>query len=113
MDAALATFAHFTISERTSAANCPGVLVTGSTPRSSRRLLVAGFLTIVTSASLSFATISFGVAAGARMPYQVLMSKPGRPDSLGGGNLGNSGWGSGGHTARGLSRRASTNGIAA
>src|SRR6186997_2274328 len=64
MDAALATFAHFTISERTSAANCPGVLVTGSTPRSSRRLLVAGFLTIMTSASLSFATISFGVAAG-------------------------------------------------
>ena len=47
MDAALATFAHFTISARTSAANCSGVLETGSTPSSSRRLLVAGLLTIL------------------------------------------------------------------
>jgi len=53
------------------AANCSGVLLTASTPRSAKRFFTSGSCSALTVSAFSFATMSRGVAFGAKNPYQM------------------------------------------
>src|SRR5690554_5694887 len=74
-------FANFSFSERLYAANSLGMLPTGTEPISPMRLAISGSCTISWISAPSLFRISSGVPAGAHTPYQVLISKPGTPDS--------------------------------
>src|SRR5882672_7812746 len=72
---------HFAWSSRMKRANSSGVLAAGSAPRPiifSRTSLIASTRFASTE---SFATVAFGVAAGASSPNQPTASYPGNPDS--------------------------------
>src|SRR4051794_22766736 len=84
----LTTLLHFTFSSRRNVAYCSGVLATISNPILVNCSRTFGCWTAATISLLRRLTISFGVAAGARMPNHVITSKPGKPDSAIVGNSG-------------------------
>src|SRR5262249_37323824 len=69
--------------------NSAGEVAVGSMPTVRMRRTTSGSLSAVTTAALSFATISGGVPPGAAMPNQLVMSNPFRPSSSKLGTLGN------------------------
>src|SRR6478672_9599085 len=64
------TFRHLTISSLMNAANCSGVVLTGSAPRTAHCSLTAGRAMIRVTSLCSRCTIACGVFAGASRPYQ-------------------------------------------
>src|SRR5450432_3964037 len=91
MPTVFASGVHFAMSRLITAENSSGVLPTGSAPSDSRRSRISGVRTILAISVDSRVTISFGVAAGARMPNQATVSYPGKPDSCTVGTSGSSG----------------------
>ena len=63
-----------------SARSC-GVPPVVSKPSVWKRSRIAGSFTILLVSALMRSTIAFGVCAGAKMPNQFELSKPGTPDS--------------------------------
>ena len=62
-----------------------------SAPRSRSRFFVVSSASALRSASLSLATISFGVPFGAKMAFQALTWNSGRPPSVVVGTSGSAG----------------------
>src|SRR5262249_2539981 len=81
-------FAYFSISLWISAPNSCGVGGAGAGPIVRKRVATSGSFKAALIAALSLATIADGVPAGATMPNQPVVSKPGTPASS---NVGTSG----------------------
>ena len=75
------SFAFSAISFLMNDANASGVLLTGSRPSFCNAAFISGLPTALTVAAFSCARMSRGRPAGARSPFQLERSKPGRPDS--------------------------------
>src|SRR5207237_1314957 len=72
MFAALMISAHCADSARVAAPNSSGELPTTSAPRSVMRFFTSGSLSTRITSAWIFKTVSFGVAAGARRPKQLV-----------------------------------------
>src|SRR5207253_10680200 len=77
MLASLMSLPYLSISARMKAANCSGVLLTASTPRSANFFFTSGSASALTVSALSFATIDRGVPAGISTPHQFTVTRPG------------------------------------
>ena len=77
----MTTLAHFACSDAICAANCCGVLLTGSKPFSDNEWRTSGMFRIATISLLSRDTMASGVYAGATTPYHSTDSMPGNPAS--------------------------------
>lgn len=79
--AALTMSRHFSPSDTLNRANVAGSDPTGLAPRPAYCVTTLGWRSARAACSDSLATMAGGVPLGAHRPYQVLMSKPGNPDS--------------------------------
>ncbi len=77
MLASLMSLPYLSISARMKAANCSGVLLTASTPRSANFFLTSASASALTVSPLSFATMARGVPAGISTPHQFTATRPG------------------------------------
>src|SRR5712671_4975913 len=72
------TLAHFSVSVATRAPNSPGVPPMIVPPMSVKRLRTLGSLSALLISRFNRSTIVAGVSLGTPMPYQTLVSSPGR-----------------------------------
>ena len=82
--------AYFASSRAIICANCSGVSGAGSAPSAMSFARTSGVFRILVTSAFHFAIMAAGVPAGAKSPYHVEMSKPGRPASAIVGNSGTS-----------------------
>ena len=71
-----------------SAANWSGVEMKGSIPWLNSFSLMSGIVITLAISAPNLSMIALGVAAGASIPYQMLTTKPFRPDSMAVGSSG-------------------------
>src|SRR6266436_1269133 len=77
MLASLMSLPYLSISARMKAANCSGVLLAASTPRSAKRFFTSASFRALTVSALSLSMIGRGVPAGISTPHQFTATSPG------------------------------------
>src|SRR5438105_3149861 len=84
MLASLMSLAYLSISDLMKAANCSGVLLTATTPKSANFFFTSGSASAFTVSAWSFCTIGRGVPAGKSTPHQFTATSPGAASRHGG-----------------------------